>query len=163
MKTCKNPQCPNINPQSLENFYKDTGLKDGHANRCKTCKNAQTLESRKKNPPVYNGYMKRWRAKNPDRQHATEIKRHYGLTIERYNEMLAEQKFGCKICGKQHDAFKKRGKLYVDHIKGTKIVRGLLCGACNSGIGYFLHDIEILQKAIAYLMNSIKLTVLGDA
>lgn len=151
MKTCKNKNCTETNPQPLDNFFNDKGFKSGKMAICKTCKQAKTYEWRKKNPEVYNGRAAEWRKANPDKQHATEIKRNYGLTIENYNKMLVEQNFGCKICGKKHDSFKKRGRLYVDRIKGTKTVRGLLCSACNSGIGYLNHDVELLQKAIEYL------------
>lgn len=65
--------------------------------------------------------------------------------------MLTAQACGCKICGKQHDSSKKRGRLYVDHCHLTGEVRGLLCGACNSAIGYFEDNTGLLEKAIAYL------------
>lgn len=156
MKNCKNKDCAQVNPQPLENFFKDKGLKDGHSNTCKICKNAKTIAWREKNPKQYNKLAKQWRDRNPEKQHATDIKRLYGLSIERYNEMLTKQACGCKICGKQHDPSLKRGRLYVDHCHITGEIRGLLCGGCNSAIGYFKDDVSLLEKAIAYINNSKK-------
>jgi hypothetical protein len=165
MKTCKNPKCTEVNPQPLDNFYNEKGMKDGKRSECKTCRNAKIYAERKRNPRAYNGYTARWRALNPDRQHATDIKRNYGLPIEEYNRLLTEQECKCKICGRQHDPSIKRGRLYVDHChKGPKArsgekakVRGLLCSACNSAIGYFEDNIETLQKAIEYLKTNGKI------
>lgn len=45
----------------------------------------------------------------------------------------------------------------VDHYggKGTDaVVRGLLCSACNLGIGKLKHDPVTLQRAITYLERS---------
>lgn len=151
MKNCKNKQCVELNSQPLENFFNDKGFKSGKMAICKTCKQAKTYAWRKKNPAVYNALAVKWRDKNPDKQHATDIKRVYGLSIERYNEMLTKQECRCKICGKSHDSSIKRGRLYVDHCHETEEVRGLLCSGCNSGIGYFSDNVELLEKAINYL------------
>lgn len=121
---------------------------------CKICKQAKTLAWRAENRPAYNALAVKWRDKNPDKQHATDIKRLYGLSIEDYNKMLTAQACKCKICGKQHDPSAKRGRLYVDHCHTTGQVRGLLCGACNSAIGYFKDDITLLQKAIDYIKKT---------
>ena len=159
MKTCKNPECKEQNPQPLDNFYNEKGMKDGKRSICKACKDAKTIEWRDKNPKAYNAMAVKWRDKNPDKQHANEVKRNYGISIERYNELLTEQACKCKICGRPHDPSKKRGRLYVDHChKGPKTrsgketkVRGLLCSACNSMLGYAEDRVETLQKAIDYL------------
>lgn len=79
----------------------------------------------------------------------------YGLTIEQYKALGA----ACMICGATEDqrVQKKTGKpfrLAVDHDHDTGKVRGLLCGACNCGIGYFKHDEQLLAKAIEYLRRT---------
>lgn len=154
MKNCKNKECTETNPQPLANFFNDKGFKSGKMAICKTCKQAKTMKWREANRPVYNALAVKWRDKNPDKQHATDIKRIYGLRIERYNQMLTDQKCKCAICGKPHDPSTKRGRLYVDHCHKTEEVRGLLCSACNSGIGHFNYDLRLLQQAINYIRSA---------
>ncbi len=149
MKTKVCSKCKIEKPYS--EYFKDNKRKIGIRCRCKTCSQAQTMEWRGRNKSEYNNYAAYWRSKNPGRQHATDIKRHYGLSLEEYNRMLSDQACGCKICGKQHDPSIKRGRLYVDHCHESGKVRALLCGACNSAIGHFDDKIELLHKAIEYL------------
>lgn len=151
MKTCKNPNCTQHNPQPLDNFFNDKGFKSGKMAICKPCKQAKTYAWRVKNPQVYNGLAAEWRKKNPDKQHATEIKRHYGLSLEDYNALLVKQDMKCALCDVQHDTTKKRGRLYVDHDHSTGKVRALLCHNHNVMLGHAQDSIEMLQKAIDYL------------
>lgn len=70
--------------------------------------------------------------------------------------MYAEQNGVCKICGKPETALKKSSytqpkALAVDHDAVTGKVRGLLCQRCNTGIGNFHHDTDMLRLAIKYL------------
>ena len=132
-------------------YFKDTKRKIGIRCRCIACCKIDTMEWRENKRSHYNNYAASWRAKNPGRQHKTDIKRHYGLSIEAYNHMLVEQENKCAICDVFHMPEIKRGRLYVDHCHKTTKIRGLLCGACNSALGHFQDNIEILQKAIAYL------------
>ncbi len=55
----------------------------------------------------------------------------------------------CEICGKSNPNPERA--LAVDHCHTTGKIRGMLCGNCNSGIGFFKEDIEVMLKAIAYL------------
>ena len=82
------------------------------------------------------------------------LKRRYNITQQEYETKLASQDYKCAICGK--DALdNRRGNkidpLHVDHCHETNKLRDLLCYACNSGLGQFKDNIEILQKAIDYL------------
>lgn len=52
----------------------------------------------------------------------------------------------CAICG-------KGGKLSIDHNHANGEVRGLLCAACNSGLGQFTDSVVLLERAINYLKN----------
>lgn len=146
-KTCN--KCATL--KSIDQFFKDKAMSDGHSSICKACKKETVYKWRQENRLVYNALAVKWRDKNPDKQHATDIKRNYGLSIEDYNKMLMAQGMQCALCDTQHDPSKKRGRLYVDHCHTTGKVRALLCSAHNSMLGYAEDQIDTLQKAIDYL------------
>jgi hypothetical protein len=151
MKTKICSKCKIDKPHS--DYFKDNKREVGIRCKCKACCKQDIYEWRAKNKSEYNNYAASWRAKNPSKQHATEIKKHYGLSIEQYNQMLADQKLMCKICDKQHDPSIKRGRLYVDHNHVTGAIRGLLCSECNFALGKMNDRIDLLEKAIAYLKS----------
>ena len=84
----------------------------------------------------------------------SNLKLRYNLTPQEYETKLASQDYKCALCGKDANDNVRRGKvepLYVDHCHKTNKLRDLLCHQCNSGLGHFKDNIEILQKAIDYL------------
>ena len=87
------------------------------------------------------------------------LKTRYGLTPEGYNDLYQKQKGCCRICGglmqigRKEKAGWKNG-CCVDHIAGTKLVRGLLCHRCNTVIGLMDHDKQLLKSAITYLHDT---------
>jgi len=81
-------------------------------------------------------YYKSLYFKNPLRDRNTFLKRRYGITLEKYNELLKKQNGGCAICG----AKPKTRSLNVDHNHITKQVRGLLCHLCNRALGQLKAD-----------------------
>lgn len=83
------------------------------------------------------------------RNRESKLAKRYGISIEQYERMLADQSFKCAICGCPHDG--DEGPLHVDHCHSSLRVRGLLCRPCNAGIGHFGDDQERLVQAAAYL------------
>lgn len=73
----------------------------------------------------------------------------YGITVEDYEDMFSEQGGVCAICGNAQQSHKKA--LCVDHCHKTGEVRGLLCDSCNTGLGRFNDDPELLVSALAYV------------
>lgn len=70
-----------------------------------------------------------------------------------YDKLFIAQKGKCAICKEHQSKIKK--KLCVDHDHSTGKIRGLLCGKCNTGLGFFKDRIENLSGAILYLkLNS---------
>jgi len=80
----------------------------------------------------------------------------YGVDAAWYDQQLAKQSGVCAICRKPENK-KINGKvlrLAVDHCHDTGTVRGLLCQACNRGIGCFNHDVGLLNAAISFLNST---------
>jgi hypothetical protein len=63
------------------------------------------------------------------------LKKHYGITIDIYNQMFEDQKGYCAMCGTHQSEFKR--KLSVDHNHTTGKIRGLLCTGCNISLGVY--------------------------
>ena len=100
----------------------------------------------------HNDWQNANRAKKPLRDHrANNLKKTYGISHEDYDRMLEAQGGGCAICGATDSRTGRSDYLYVDHCHETGQVRGLLCGPCNSGIGYLGDSIDNLEAAIKYL------------
>lgn len=85
---------------------------------------------------------------HPEKFLEYRVKR-YGISVEQYNELLMEQQGCCKICGVHESDLTK--SLAIDHCHTKKQVRSLLCMNCNTGLGLFKDNIELLKKAIKYL------------
>lgn len=73
------------------------------------------------------------------------LKNSYGITTQTYLALVEQQKGRCKICGKVPL------KLVVDHDHITGKVRSLLCYNCNTGLGQFEDNLDMLLKAVEYL------------
>jgi hypothetical protein len=65
-------------------------------------------------------------------------KRRYGLTGPQRNKLLAEQKEKCKLCSCfiEFNGTANQYAACVDHCHKTGRIRGILCGNCNTWIGY---------------------------
>jgi hypothetical protein len=98
----------------------------------------------------------RWQSRNPDKtlvyRRTTQFGK-FGLTPAEYDALHAEQDGLCAICRKPEMA-ERNGRvkmLAVDHDHKTGLVRALLCGKCNKGIGLLGDDPSTLLAAAAYV------------
>lgn len=71
------------------------------------------------------------------------------FTVQEYNLLLEKQNGVCAICGVKKN--RNNTALCVDHDHKTGKIRGLLCHFCNTSLGKFNDDINLLQKAIEYI------------
>lgn len=102
------------------------------------------------------------RAAEASKPHSVKRKRaydrwyNYGLAPEQYDALMTFQSGACVVCRQTLDtgeAAPKDRRPHVDHCHRTGRVRGILCGACNRGLGCFEDSSERLQAAVRYLMS----------
>ena len=93
-------------------------------------------------------YGKAWRAKQDPRYEFWKNLRKYGMTVEQYEKMLANQGGVCAICKKPTKSGKR---LAIDHCHDTGHIRGLLCFRCNFGLTWFGENSLTLLRASEYL------------
>ncbi len=65
--------------------------------------------------------------------------------------MIIDQENKCAIC---KDEFENTRDAHLDHNHKTGISRLVLCSNCNTGLGLFKDNIELLQVAIQYLKDN---------
>lgn len=132
-------------------FSPHPGFRLGVRSVCKSCASRRRME---------------WRDKNYDRDFDAHLRRKFGITLEQYNAMLAEQGGVCAICGdpptiqsgisKGHKQGRQtKPRLVVDHDHATGKIRGLLCIPCNRGIGFLKDDPVIVRFALKYLEGGV--------
>jgi hypothetical protein len=73
----------------------------------------------------------------------------YGITDGEYESLSALQSHVCAICSAAPKGRKTR--LCIDHCHDSGRIRGLLCDACNRGIGLLGDDPRRLAAALVYL------------
>jgi hypothetical protein len=142
-KLCASEPCRNpiTSPRSYARFC-SSKCANREASRRYKARNLEKLRT----------YRREYMRDSPERKRK-EVLRKYGLSIADYDAMLAAQGGKCLICGRPEwktDNVKTR-MLAVDHDHETGQVRGLLCGRCNTSIGQFDDDPELLIRAAEYL------------
>ena len=121
--------------------------------RCKSC---ILIDNRAYNKTArFEDYQLGWLAQNPRKHRGYVLKLRYGITIDEYEAMLAEQGGGCAGCGSV--VLDRSGRnLAVDHDHETGLVRGLLCQACNSILGRVRDNASVLRRLADYLDTKIR-------
>ncbi len=128
-------------PATTEYFNRDTrrsSRANGLNRRCKECTRKYAREYFHKNKE---------RRSHLNRQ--DHLRTRYGIDLNDFNFLLAEQGGCCAICGS--DSPGTNSQWHVDHDHRTGVVRGVLCRFCNQGLGHFNDDTDVLETAIVYL------------
>ena len=154
------PTCEATKPRG--EFGLNRTRSDGLSHSCKVCTRERS---------------KRWRESDPDHArknqsrladlYRDEPRRYlnyryqgrYGISLDDYERMLSEQGGACAICRTAPNGV----RLAVDHDHSCcptksrscgRCVRGLLCGTCNRGLGYFRDDPKLIAAALKYLTDN---------
>ena len=151
MKTCT--FCKQL--RNLSAFNREPKGRFGVKSVCKLCEK----EYRKTHKKQHNESLMSWRLRNPEKSKSIELKRKYGITLDGYNCILRNQNYVCAICKrpeKSRDYRKNKVRdLSVDHCHITGRIRGLLCFDCNTALGKFNENVEIVALACEYLKRSL--------
>jgi len=113
----------------------DIRYKDGSCRKCTIDRNRAWHKKRLAEPDG-----KVFQAQKTRRARLTK----YGLTDEQFARLMDEQCGLCAICGTPDPT-------HIDHDHETMVVRGVLCLACNVGLGSFRDSVGNLEAAIDYL------------
>lgn len=125
-----------LNPDSV---YMGKPCKRGHDGLrfvrnqgCVQCRREYSRKWRLENPERFREFQRQNYRKRPAKRQLAWAKYGIkGMSVDRYDAMLAAQGGTCAICGKPP----KQKRLAVDHDHVTGEVRGLLCGPCNTMLG----------------------------
>ena len=165
MKTCK--KCKEEKP--LDQY---SAITRGRASKlggiyvaatCKECTKRSSLDSAKRrrllDPEKTKEKDRKYRLNNARNCRSASLKYRFGITADDYDVMYDNQKGCCAICGIHSSDYTNKTKLrlHVDHCHTTGMIRGLLCNSCNTSLGGFKDNEEIMSKAIAYIQNHAKL------
>ena len=140
VKTC--PACKLSKP--VNEFVRHRKGKDGYGSYCLNCHNAKSRAWATNHREETNRRTREYRKSIGYK--LIKVRERYGLSYEEYKRMVAEQDGKCLICKKITD-------LVVDHSHGLCLVRGLLCRACNTGLGSFKDNPSLLMDAATYIRN----------
>lgn len=89
---------------------------------------------RAENPGYHAKWQRENRKRNPGAVKRNNLKQNYGLSLEQYEFLVAQQGSRCAICQKIP------ARLCVDHSHSTGLVRSLLCSECNAALGLLQED-----------------------
>lgn len=78
------------------------------------------------------------------------FKRRFGISLEAVQALIDAQGGKCPICSTVL-VFGGKAGAHVDHDHITRVIRGVLCCNCNTGLGHFKDTPDLLRAAAIYL------------
>ena len=143
MKNCSRCNTEQPNTEFYPSSYRRKDGTRALSSWCKTCTKNESFAYQKENP----GKVREWGW----RKH---IKKKYGMTADLYQTMFQAQNGTCAICEQPETHLyrnKQIGYLAIDHDHATGKIRQLLCFNCNTGLGRFGDNADLLSKAAEYV------------
>lgn len=146
--------------KSLSEFYKIGNGSQGVRPRCKECtlkaerkKYGESFDVRHKKSQQQRSRMEdsELRSRHMLAQRRWHLKKTYGMSLDEFDSLLSSQDGGCAICGTKPVYGDQKTRMVVDHCHETDEVRGILCDLCNTAIGKFKDDPDLLRKAASYI------------
>lgn len=128
-------------------FSKKSEAKRGYAYRCKSCHNTylrdvwykNNSESQKRATRLYK-VMNRHRI----------LAARYGCSETDILELFSQACDACEVCGSTK-------RLCVDHCHSTGKIRGILCHACNTALGFLKEEEHRALSMAGYIQKNVQL------
>lgn len=129
--------------------------------RCKDCvaEGVTTKRDAKYAGPRCTTHHRQRKAAERDRRHGLHIEKHFDLTEEEYQIVLAFQGGTCAGCQRARGI---RKRMPVEHDHKTLLLRGIVCGTCNLVLGRMRDDAAALRRLADMLENSTVTAALGE-
>jgi NAD-dependent SIR2 family protein deacetylase len=113
-----------------------------------------SAKQRKLHPEKAKSYTLAWRKRNPDKARAItnagKRKEKTGFTRQLWHQTLFVQDFRCANCGWALTLDKSRTGACADHDHNTGQPRGILCGSCNSSLGFMRENVAAIRSLADY-------------
>ncbi len=135
--------------QKDNKFYERERLLQEGKNRCVRCEEIKPLDEFNKSNHVKTGYHNTCKSCQSVRNRQALVKKLYDVTLDDLHLHLENHEWKCNICGSDI----RHKKQCVDHDHDTGQFRGILCDACNRGMGLLKDDPNTLLYALSYLKD----------
>jgi len=104
------------------------------------------------NREARNAHCRAWNAANRERVYWNDLRKKYGISRDQFEAMFETQGRRCAICRSDRPGTPS-GRFFIDHDHATGRVRAILCGHCNSAVGYVREDPAIALAVAEYLFK----------
>jgi hypothetical protein len=147
--------------KSVVDFDRRAASKDGRFYRCKVCqakyKKKYYEDNREREVSKRRAYV----AANPEMIKDRDRKRRYGHCVNFKSTMIRyDSVMKCECCNTVFGDIKGDNAKCIDH--SGDIIRGLICGSCNTGIGRLGDSLEGVLQAVNYLTNEEKYDIMKE-
>lgn len=151
-------------PATTQYFSHHARSVDGLSWQCKRCTRDEGAKWRADNAERLRSEKRKYLREHRSERQNYDLVRDHDMTSDEYDRILAKQGGVCAICGSPHPG--GRGRFHVDHVHSASEtahrkkrhrkhsrgdVRGLLCNKCNTGLGLFRDDPDVLRSAAEYV------------